>query len=191
MVNRHGSESADAPEAEMIGGSENYGELLKTVGFLTRAVQIRIFREFFAEFSEGDVTPATHATLHLIWKNPGIRQGRIADMLDILDPNMTPLIRRLEAAGIVRRESHPDDKRSLSLFLTEAGEKWAMAIDDRTNKLEQVYAATLSPLEREFLVSLLERVHAHLAARQASAPPEISSPKRGKTRRRAGSRARI
>ena len=83
LVNRHGSESADALEAEMIGGSENYGELLKTVGFLTRAVQIRIFREFFAEFSEGDVTPATHATLHLIWKNPGIRQGRIADMLDI------------------------------------------------------------------------------------------------------------
>nr|WP_246329954.1 MarR family transcriptional regulator [Endobacter medicaginis] len=50
----------------------------------------------------------------------------IATRLGLELSTITPLVRRLEAAGLVTRERHPGDDRQVRLHLTEAGRaRWA------------------------------------------------------------------
>ena len=59
--------------------------------------------------------------LSIIDANPGINQGNVGKALGIQRANMVPLLKRLEAAGYVRRERDPQDERALAVVLTEEG----------------------------------------------------------------------
>jgi DNA-binding MarR family transcriptional regulator len=50
-----------------------------------------------------------------------MRMGEIADTLGCLRSSVTASVDRLEAAGLVRREPDPDDRRAKRLVLTEKG----------------------------------------------------------------------
>jgi DNA-binding MarR family transcriptional regulator len=47
--------------------------------------------------------------------------GRLAELTGLTTGAVTALIDRLERAGFVRREPHPDDRRSIVVFPLEAG----------------------------------------------------------------------
>ncbi|NSZ60060.1 MarR family transcriptional regulator (plasmid) [Agrobacterium tumefaciens] len=160
-------------------------DLLASVGYLVRAVQIRIFEAFFDEFGSDGLSPATQATLSMIRRSPGIRQGVIAATLHILDPNMTKLVAELEARGLIVRESHPDDKRSVSLRLTDNGDAFLASVDQRVLDLDELYTASLSGKERAQLISLLNRMNVNLGeGRKAIVAPEgLNGKRRGRQRR--------
>jgi DNA-binding MarR family transcriptional regulator len=50
-----------------------------------------------------------------------MRMGEVAETLGCLRSSVTALVDRLEAAGLVRREVDPDDRRAKRLALTEKG----------------------------------------------------------------------
>ena len=47
--------------------------------------------------------------------------GAVATRLDLEPSTITPLVKRLEAAGLVTRTRRPDDERSVSVALTPRG----------------------------------------------------------------------
>ena len=59
--------------------------------------------------------------LHLHWKNGRRRMSDLADALLLSRGGATRLVARAEEAGLVRRESPPDDRRATYAVLTEAG----------------------------------------------------------------------
>src|ERR1700739_3337381 len=52
-----------------------------------------------------------------------MRMGEIAEPLGCLPSSVTAIVDRLGAAGLLRRESDPDDRRAKRLVLTEKGLK--------------------------------------------------------------------
>ena len=52
-----------------------------------------------------------------------MRMGEIAETLGCLPSSITAIVDRLDAAGLVRREADPDDRRAKRLVLTEKGAK--------------------------------------------------------------------
>jgi DNA-binding MarR family transcriptional regulator len=96
----------------------------------------------------------------------------VADRMHCDASNLTGIVDRLEARGLVVRRSHSTDRRVRELVLTDAGER----LRDRLDKLPP-YAPRLSELsadDRATLVELLRRTLASLHEADAS-PVESAS----------------
>ena len=143
--------------AETTGEALSLGELEHSLGFLLRMAQIRAFERFFDAFGELDLRPGEFSVLWVIRRNPGVRQGMLAETLGIKPAQMTKMIRRLEVQGRVSRIIPDDDRRSVRLFLTKAGEQFAEAHKDAFFGHDDYHNHGLSETECRQLAELLRR----------------------------------
>ena len=103
------------------------GGLEESVGFLLRVSQVQNYEKFFVTFEDIGLRPGEFSALWVIRRNPGIRQGQLAEALSIKPPRMTKMIRRLEDQGRVKRVIPDNNRRCVRLFLTKTGEDFTAA----------------------------------------------------------------
>lgn len=75
------------------------------------------------------ISTAQAYPLVLIAQNDGIRQGELADRLDIEGPTLVRMLDQLGAMGLVDRRADPADQRAKTLHLTPAGEELAERVE--------------------------------------------------------------
>jgi MarR family transcriptional regulator for hemolysin len=75
------------------------------------------------------ISTAQAYPLVLIAQNDGIRQGELADRLDIEGPTLVRMLDQLGAMGLVDRRPDPADQRAKTLHLTPAGEALAERVE--------------------------------------------------------------
>jgi len=56
-----------------------------------------------------------------LWERDGLAVSAIADRLALESSTITPLVKRLEAAGFLTRERNPKDERQVIVSLTAKG----------------------------------------------------------------------
>ncbi len=89
----------------------------------------------------------------------------IARVLGVAPTVITGLVDRLEARGLIRRESHPSDRRRIQLVLTERGHEISSQVEAAVITAIQQQARTLDVEQREHLhegLVLLEKLMADL-----------------------------
>ena len=84
--------------------------------------------------------------------------GKLAEHLDLSSGAMTNRIDRLEEAGLIRRLPDPNDRRSVQVELTPAGEKVYRQSTTAQARKEALIASALNERERDQLNTLLRRV---------------------------------
>jgi DNA-binding MarR family transcriptional regulator len=67
------------------------------------------------------VTYPQYLVLGTLWEADGQTIGVIADRLALEPSTITPLMKRLEAAGFVSRQRNPQNERQVQVFLTAKG----------------------------------------------------------------------
>ncbi|RZJ06176.1 MAG: MarR family transcriptional regulator [Brevundimonas sp.] len=67
------------------------------------------------------VTYPQYLVMNVLWNKEGRTVGQIADELALEPSTMTPLLKRLEAAGLVTRTRNADNERQVLIALTPAG----------------------------------------------------------------------
>lgn len=67
------------------------------------------------------LTYPQYLVLNVLWREDSQTVGRIADALALESSTLTPLLKRLEAGGLVRRARNPDNERQVVVALTDAG----------------------------------------------------------------------
>lgn len=67
------------------------------------------------------ITYTQYITMLVLWESPRISFKNLAERLKLDSGTLTPLLKKLEAAGLVTRKRDPEDERSVILTLTEAG----------------------------------------------------------------------
>lgn len=67
------------------------------------------------------ITYPQYLVLHALWEEDGRTVGAIAARLSLESSTITPLVKRLEAAGFVRRERSAEDERRVLVRLTARG----------------------------------------------------------------------
>lgn len=81
----------------------------------------------------------------------------IADGLGLTPPTVSVGVRRLEEAGLLKRNPNPHDKRAVQFFLTAKGRALQRQSQDlRRQKLELILSG-LTPSEQETFLGLLDR----------------------------------
>lgn len=130
------------------------------LGYHLRRAQLRAFAAFARHLKETGLTPTLYGVLATVEARPGIAQGEVADALGADRSTMVRLVDQLERRGLLRRDAHPDDRRTVLPALTDAGR----ALLDRATPLveasEKTFAADLSADECERLADYLRRISA-------------------------------
>jgi DNA-binding MarR family transcriptional regulator len=114
------------------------------------------------------LTHPQYLVMLALWERSPRTAKDIADTLFLEPPTLTPLLKRLEAAGLVSRSRNPEDERELRVELTEPGRalrKRAEAVPGRIVARLGVPIETLEQV-RDSLTHLLRAT----AVAEAAAP---------------------
>jgi MarR family transcriptional regulator, organic hydroperoxide resistance regulator len=85
----------------------------------TSLLMTKVYKPLLKELS---LTYPQYLAMLVLWEADGITVGEISKRL-LTDPgSLTPLLKRLEAEGLLKRQRSSQDERVVELFLTPAGE---------------------------------------------------------------------
>uniref|UniRef100_B0T786 Transcriptional regulator, MarR family n=1 Tax=Caulobacter sp. (strain K31) TaxID=366602 RepID=B0T786_CAUSK len=68
-----------------------------------------------------EITYPQYLVLSALWETDGLSIGAIAERLGLDSSNVTPLVKRMEAAKLLSRERNPADERQVVVSLTDLG----------------------------------------------------------------------
>ncbi|MDB5425831.1 MAG: transcriptional regulator [Phenylobacterium sp.] len=109
-----------------------------------------------------DLTAAEARTMMYIGANPGIVQGRLAELLEVQPIALTRVIDGLAAAGEVERRLSGDDRRVRLLFLTPKGRGLVRRLHETHDDLNRAITSRLSEADLARFASALADVNAAL-----------------------------
>ncbi|WP_372593408.1 MarR family winged helix-turn-helix transcriptional regulator [Actinotalea sp.] len=97
-----------------------------------------------------------------LWEQDGRAVGDLCAALDLDTGTLSPLLKRLEARGLVERRRRASDERRVDIHLSEAGRE----LEERASHIPArlAEATGLSPAELDALRETLDRLRHALAA---------------------------
>lgn len=98
------------------------------------------------------------ALRHLAEANEPLPLGQLAERIACVKSNVTQLVDRLEADGMVRRMPDPADRRSVRAIITELGQTRYVAGMQALATAEETMMADFTVAERNTLAELLLRL---------------------------------
>ena len=69
------------------------------------------------------LTHPQYLVMLALWERSPLSLREVARLLSLEPATLSPLVKRLEAAGLVSRERHPGDDRALAITLTDRGRR--------------------------------------------------------------------
>ncbi|MEV3933680.1 MarR family transcriptional regulator [Streptomyces sp. NPDC049944] len=78
-----------------------------------------VYREALKDLG---LTYPQYLAMMVLWEHGPLPVKTIGERLHLDSGTLSPLLKRLESAGLVRRERSPEDERSVTVHLTGAGE---------------------------------------------------------------------
>jgi len=142
--------------------SRNFGFILNDVARLLRT-------SFDRRVKQLGLTRSQWWVLTFLFRNDGVTQSELADMLEIEKPTLGRLIDRLEAKGWVRRAADARDRRARRVHLTDEVEPAMRTMRAIAAEVRRDALAGLSAAERERFVDTLLAIKANLAGLENAA----------------------
>jgi DNA-binding MarR family transcriptional regulator len=125
----------------------------ETVADKLNSAMIHLLRRAAREDPAAGIGPAQLSALSVLVFGGATTLGRLADAEHVRPPTMTRIVSALEEAGLVRKETSPDDRRSVRVSATPAGRRLMQAARQRrigalSGRLAGLSQRDLATLER-------------------------------------------
>ncbi|MEU6644890.1 MarR family transcriptional regulator [Saccharomonospora sp. NPDC046836] len=88
----------------------------------------------------------------------GLSQRELGEVLGVDPSAVVALVDDLERSGLVRRDPHPDDRRTRLVVVTDRGTSTLAEVGELARRAEDELLGALSRAERRTLAELLQRV---------------------------------
>ena len=138
----------------------------ETIGFLLND-SARLFRRAFnARTRDSGITALQWRLITYLKRHEGIRQGPLAELLEVEPITLSRMVDRLVEAGLVERRADPTDRRAWRLYLAPRAADLLDSMREIAQSLTDEATEGLSTDEREQLIALVERVRANLFRRE-------------------------
>ena len=111
---------------------------------------------------ETGLTYPQYLVMLVLWEHGEMPVKKLGEFLRLDSGTLSPLLKRLQSAGLVQRERSTQDERSVTVRLTAEGE--ALKATARGVPLQVIEASGLGPEEAGDLRSRLQRLTAVLDA---------------------------
>lgn len=131
-----------------------HSDVFASIGATVRAVRGRLDRSL----QDAGLRLGQYQLLRLLWDQDGLTPRELAERLDVEMPTVTRTVQRLLRDGFVRREAHPDDARSVRIYLTERGREQRERVFHILDRETEHALSGFTPIDRENLIALMERI---------------------------------
>lgn len=115
-----------------------------------------------AAFNRLGLHTGQEMVLFQLWREEGLTQSQLADVLCVGAATVTKSVKRLEQAGLVRRRQDADDARVSRVYLTPKGRELEAPVHRVWDELEALTVQGLSDEEETHLRRLLRRMEDNL-----------------------------
>jgi DNA-binding MarR family transcriptional regulator len=95
----------------------------------------------------------------LVAEDKPMSLSELADKLTCVRSNVTQLVDRLEADGLVKRTDDPSDRRGVRAEMTKLGREQHAAGLKVVNKIHEEIAKQLSAIDQDVLKRALDTIH--------------------------------
>lgn len=138
--------------------SEKYEslKLSNQLCFPLYACSKEIIRNYKPYLDKIDLTYTQYITMMVLWEKKEINVKELGSFLYLDSGTLTPVLKKLEAKGLIDRERSKEDERNLVIHITEAGDalkEQAIGIPQEVGK-----CVSLKPEEARELYRLLYKV---------------------------------
>ena len=86
--------------------------------YATSLAMNKVYRGLLRELG---LTYPQYLVMLVLWEGDGVTVSQIGERLHLDSATLTPLLKRLEASGLIRRERAADDERQVIVSLSGAG----------------------------------------------------------------------
>jgi DNA-binding MarR family transcriptional regulator len=135
--------------------------------FALYAASIAMNRIYKPMLDDMGITYPQYLALNALWECDDLTVSGIAARLALDPSTVTPLVKRLEAAGFVTRRRDPDDERQVRVTLTEVG--LALGVEGDCLNEAMAERTGLSVADTRALTANLHALRAALADAKAHA----------------------
>jgi len=121
------------------------------------AASRKIVNLYTPYFKPLGITYTQYIVLMVLWAQDGVSVRTLGERLYLDSGTLTPLLKKMETAGLVRRERAKEDERVTRIYLTEAGR----ALHEKCLEIPVHLSRSLSafsPEEAQTLYDLLYRL---------------------------------
>lgn len=138
----------------------------ETIGFLLNDTARLFRRAFNARTRDSGITALQWRLITYLRRHEGIRQGPLADLIEVEPITLSRMIDRLVEAELVERRADPADRRAWRLHLTPRAGELLGGMREMADALTDEATEGLTEAERTQLIALVERVRANLSRRE-------------------------
>lgn len=139
--------------------------MTESIGFILNDSARLYRRAFNARVKDSGITALQWRLITYLKRHAGIRQGPLAELIEVEPITLSRMVDRLVEAGLVERRADPADRRAWQLHLTARAGELLGGIRPEVEALNDEALEGLSAAERDQLVDLVERVRANLSRR--------------------------
>ena len=111
---------------------------------------------------ELNITPGQMSVLYTLYNGDGITITELSKKCYLDNSTLTGVIDRLEKSGLVLRGEHPDDRRQLLIYLTDAAKAKEPIINDVMNRISTAMLAECTEEEiaifRKVLLNIFDKL---------------------------------
>ena len=139
--------------------------MTETIGFILNDTARLYRRAFNARVRDSGITALQWRLITYLKRHEGIRQGPLADLIEVEPITLSRMVDRLVEAGLLERRADPTDRRAWQLYLAPRAAELLNGMRGTIDALTAEATEGLSAAEREQLNDLVERVRANLSRR--------------------------
>ena len=153
---------ADEPELPAGYDPDEALKLSNQLCFPLYATSKELVRRYKPYLDELDLTYTQYITMMVLWEHDHVSVKELGEAVRLDSGTLTPLLKKLEAHGLVTRERSQQDERQLVVELTDAGR----ALKRRAGAVPLLIGPCVGLDAQEVIAlrALLDKVQAHIAS---------------------------
>lgn len=130
-------------------------ELLYTVSGQLRRTYDELLRDV-------DLHVGQDQLLCQLWREDGVTQAQLCELLNVEPPTVTNMINKLEKKGIVSRKRDETDKRVSRVYVTPEGRELLKPVEKIWRSVTEKLLAGIPFEERKILMDILQRMERNI-----------------------------
>lgn len=156
----------NAPSSRRRADRDAWPHLDRQLCFALYSASLAMTRAYKPLLDPLGLTYPQYLVMLVLWQHDGVTVSQVGSRLGLDSGTLTPLLKRLEAAGLVRRLRDADDERRVELHLTDVGRE----LKARASDVPLVIAGA-SGCQLDELDALTERLQSLRAALLRASTP--------------------
>ena len=131
-------------------------KLENQICFPLYACSREIIKQYKPFLDEVDLTYTQYITMMVLWEKKQLNAKELGNILFLDSGTLTPLLKKLEAKGLLTRERSKEDERNLIVTITKAGDE----LKEKALQIPEQMAqcSTLEPQEAATLYKILYKM---------------------------------